>query len=236
MEKKLDSYLSKLGDFDNQSDSNVVLILSFFLTEKLKNPQITTLDLKSLYMLTNLSVPQNFGGEIRQLLKDKRFIKSKGGYKLSRFAKEQVTSQLGEPRVTSKKWLNLPSLSFQILHPIIKEVSKRLFSDGHYAQAILEAYKAIVNEVKKISGIRNLDGKPLMEKVFSINNPVIKFNDLQSQSDKDEQVGLMLLFSGAVLGIRNPKAHDNIVQKDKIRTLEYLFFASLLLKRLDERM
>lgn len=126
-------------------------------------------------------------------------------------------------------------LSLSTLHPVVRKVCKDLFEDGHYSQAIFEAYKAVVNEVKKISGVRNLDGKPLMERVFSVNNPIIKFNKLQSQTDRDEQVGLILLFSGAALGIRNPKAHDNIIQKDSLRTLEYLSFASLLLKKLDER-
>lgn len=235
MKKKLKNYLSELGTFDSQTDSNKVLLLSFFFTEELQNFQITTSDLKLLYSLADLPTPENFGGEIRQLLRDKKFIRSRGGYKLSRSAKEKVISLLNKPGVMLQKRLNLPTLSFQTLHPIIQEVSKKLFTDGHYSQAIFEAYKVVVNEVKKVSGVHRLDGKPLMEHVFSVNNPVIKFNSLQSQSEKDEQVGLMLLFSGAALGIRNPKAHDNIVQKDKIRSLEYLFFASLLLKRLDER-
>jgi len=44
----------------------------------------------------------------------------------------------------------------------------------------------------------------------------------------------MFLFMGAVVGIRNPKAHDEIVQNDPYKTLEYLGFASLLMKRIDE--
>lgn len=168
------------------------------------------------------------------MLKTKKFIKTKSGYRLSRFAKKDVLSQAKISRKLHKTGIGQMSLRLDDLHAQIKKVSKDLFNDGHYSQAIFEAYKAVVNEVKYISG-KHLDGKPLMEQVFSINNPIIKFNNLQSRSDKDEQVGLMFLFSGAALGIRNPKAHDNIVQTDPFRTLEYLSFASLLLKRLDER-
>ncbi len=39
---------------------------------------------------------------------------------------------------------------------------------------------------------------------------------------------------GAIKGIRNPKAHENIKQKDKNRTLEYLAFLSLLFRRAEE--
>ena len=127
------------------------------------------------------------------------------------------------------------TFNFSDLHPKIKKVSSKLFKNRHYAQAILEAYKAVVNQVKDISGVADRDGKSLMEHVFSLNNPKIKLNNLETNSNKDEQLGFMLLYSGAALGIRNPKAHDNIVQNDPVKTFEYLAFASLLLRRLDGR-
>jgi len=234
MEKKVNSFLSSLKNFDAETDSNKVLLLSFFWIEILKKSEVDTKKLKQLYENAGVPYPQNYGGEIKNLLRSKRFIKTKGGYKLSRSAKEWVIS-----KANAKTYIKRPkgqiSLSFNVLHPLIRKVSKSLFDDSHYSQATFEAYKAVVNEVKNVSGVKNMDGKPLMERVFYVNNPIIKFNNLQTQSDQDEQVGLMLLFSGATLGIRNPKAHDNIVQTDPIRALEYLSFASLLLKRLDER-
>ena len=36
------------------------------------------------------------------------------------------------------------------------------------------------------------------------------------------------------MGIRNPKAHAEVQQKDPYRTLEYISLASLLAKRLEE--
>jgi hypothetical protein len=38
---------------------------------------------------------------------------------------------------------------------------------------------------------------------------------------------------GAMVGIRNPKAHDMVQQKDPYKTLEFLAFASLLIKKID---
>jgi uncharacterized protein (TIGR02391 family) len=119
------------------------------------------------------------------------------------------------------------------LHPKIIEVSKSLFETQHYAQAILEAFKAVNNFVKKKTGL-SLDGKALMSKVFNENEPIIKLNELLTQSDRDEQEGFKFLFMGAMVGIRNPKAHDNVIQTDPYRTLEYLGFASLLMKRIEE--
>ena len=118
-------------------------------------------------------------------------------------------------------------------HSKVIEVSKSLFIDGHYKQAILESYIALNNLVKDKSG-STLDGKALMSEIFSEKAPVIKLNDLLDRNDKDEQEGFKFLYMGAIVGVRNPKAHDNIVQSDPYRTLEYLSLVSLLMKRVDE--
>lgn len=121
------------------------------------------------------------------------------------------------------------------LHPKILEHCEGLFYDGHYSEAIINAYKAIFNALKDLTNIHDIDGKQLAEKAFSLNDPLVKLNNLRTKSDKDEQLGFMMLFSGAAVGIRNPKSHDFIKQDDKLKTLQYLSFASLLMDRLDGR-
>jgi len=118
-------------------------------------------------------------------------------------------------------------------HPRVVETSKSLFETRHYAQAIFEAFKAINNFVKEKTG-QSLDGRDLMAKVFREQGPLIKLNKLKTRSERDEQEGFKFLFMGAMVGIRNPKAHDDIAQMDPFRTLEYLGFASLLMKRIEE--
>ena len=71
-----------------------------------------------------------------------------------------------------------------------------------------------------------------MERAFSPNNPVLKFNAFADQSDKDEQKGYMMMFSGAVAGLRNPRAHK-FIRDDPERALEFIAFVSLLAKLLD---
>ncbi|MDH4214795.1 MAG: TIGR02391 family protein [Candidatus Thorarchaeota archaeon] len=118
-------------------------------------------------------------------------------------------------------------------HPKVIEASRDLFEDGHYRDAILRAFIEVNNFVKAKTRLE-LDNRDLMSKVFRLGNPVIKLNELKTQSEKDEQEGFMFLFMGAMVGIRNPKAHDNIVQSDPLRALEYLALASLLIKRAEE--
>jgi len=118
-------------------------------------------------------------------------------------------------------------------HPMVVEASKSRFESGHYSDAIFAAFKAVNNFVKQKTGLA-LDGKGLMMKVFSKNNPIIKLNEGRTDSDKDEQEGFMHLFAGATQGIRNPKAHDEVAELNTHKTLEYLGFASLLMRRAEE--
>jgi len=91
---KLNKFISSIPEFDSSTDTVRVLFLSFFFTEMLKNPKITTLDLRSLYQLSDISTPQNFGGEIKNLLKSKRLNRHKRGYRLNIGAKEWVRGYL----------------------------------------------------------------------------------------------------------------------------------------------
>lgn len=131
--------------------------------------------------------------------------------------------------------LSAPSSYFDRLnlHPRILDVSRDLFIDGHHWEAVFAAAKALVNYVKECSGRHDLDGAPLMRAVFSRKSPVLAFNDLSDQTDMDEQEGMMHLYEGAVLGIRNPGGHA-FPEGPEQRPIEYLSFLSLLAYRLQE--
>jgi uncharacterized protein (TIGR02391 family) len=118
-------------------------------------------------------------------------------------------------------------------HTDIERVSGELFRDGHYKQAALEAYIRIIDEVKQRSGL-NADGDSLMNQAFGCDNrvPVLKFNTLATDAERDEQKGIMFLFKG-IVGLRNSKAHSNRLFNDPLRAHEYLATASLLMRLLE---
>lgn len=117
------------------------------------------------------------------------------------------------------------------LHPEIARAASGLYADGHFANAVEAAVKAL-NGLVRLRGGVELDGTALMEKTFSPSNPVLKFNAMEDQSDRDEQKGFMYMFSGAVSGLRNPRAHG-FIEDDPERALEFIAFVSLLAKLLD---
>jgi uncharacterized protein (TIGR02391 family) len=116
-------------------------------------------------------------------------------------------------------------------HSKISSVSSDLFLDGHYANAVLDAVKAL-NDLVRSKTLLTDDGETLMNKAFSPKNPLLVFNDLTDRSDEDEQRGFMMMFAGAVAGLRNPRAHK-FVNDDPERALEFIAYISLLAKLLD---
>jgi uncharacterized protein (TIGR02391 family) len=117
------------------------------------------------------------------------------------------------------------------LHSEIERAAGALYRNGHYANAIEDAVKALNALVRLRSGL-DVDGMSLMERAFNPTTPILKFNDLQNQTDRDEQKGFMMLFSGAAVGLRNPRAHT-LIRDDPERALEFIAFVSLLAKFVD---
>jgi uncharacterized protein (TIGR02391 family) len=119
------------------------------------------------------------------------------------------------------------------LHPSVERAAGQLFRDGHYANAVEDAVKALNALVRLNSGVDDKDGSSLMESVFSPKAPVLRFNALADASDIDEQKGFMMMFSGAVAGLRNPRAHK-IIKDDPAMALEFIAFVSLLAQLADK--
>lgn len=71
-----------------------------------------------------------------------------------------------------------------------------------------------------------------MLSAFSVQNPIIKLGDLFTETGRNMQQGYMEMFAGAMIGIRNPQAHNNM-QISKSDAIRKLHFASMLMYKLD---
>ncbi len=118
------------------------------------------------------------------------------------------------------------------LHAEVREVADRYLDSGHAEVAIFEAFKAINNRVKAMTGL-DLDGSKLMAEAFKDSEPLLRLADLSSDTGKNVQSGFRFMFMGAVRGIRNPDAHERFKVLDAEEALETLAFASMLMRRLD---
>lgn len=123
------------------------------------------------------------------------------------------------------------------IHPKIVSVVKTRFDTAHYADAVESALKEVNSVVKDIVRRKTgneLDGANLMRTAFSPNNPIIVLDDLSTETGKNIQQGYMEIFTGAMIGIRNPKAHNNLVIT-AVRAKHFTYLASLLMHKIDER-
>lgn len=122
------------------------------------------------------------------------------------------------------------------MHPIIIRVCKEKYFDGYYADAVESAFKEVNSRCKKIYKLKTgeeKDGSDLMNSIFSVNRPLLRFENINTESGNNVQKGYMQIFSGSMTGIRNPKAHENQVLT-KESAYKRLMLASLLMDKIDE--
>ena len=127
-----------------------------------------------------------------------------------------------------------PQHPFEVrnIHPSLPSKVRKLFDDGHCAEATFLAMKYVEKVVQRHSG-RNDSGQKLMLSAFDKSKPLIKLNGLSNSSEEDEQEGYRFMFSGSVQGIRNPGGHEIELSDDPDVCLDHLSFTSLLLRRLE---
>ncbi|MDB4948610.1 MAG: hypothetical protein JWM27_1259 [Gemmatimonadetes bacterium] len=118
------------------------------------------------------------------------------------------------------------------IHPTLPNDVKRLFDNGHYAQATFEAFKYLDRAVKRIAKL-DKSGKALMMEAFREIDPPIHRTSLATETERVEQEGYKFMFAGSMMAIRNPRGHEHSVEDDLTTCLDHLTLVSLLLRRLD---
>ena len=125
---------------------------------------------------------------------------------------------------------------WDLIHPKVIQLAKSRFENGHFADAVSaclrEINTIIKGHVRQATGLE-MDGAPLMTRALSANNPLIVFDDLNTENGRNIQLGYMKIFEGAMIGIRNPKAHANLYP-DKNKSIHLLFIASFMFIKLQD--
>jgi len=118
------------------------------------------------------------------------------------------------------------------LHPALPLKVRRLFDDAHYAEATFAACKYLEQLIAGLSEI-NKTGEKLMMAAFNEDAPQIRLTPLTTESDRDEQRGYRHIFSGLIVGIRNPRGHETSAADQIDTCLEHLVLVSHLVRRLE---
>ena len=128
---------------------------------------------------------------------------------------------------------DVTTLLSELLHPRIIESSFFLYNQGKYQESVLNSIITLFDFIRERTGL-DKDGADLIGEAFSLSNPYLIFSEIKSKSGQNDQKGFIQILQGAYLGIRNPKAHSLMKGLDNKKTAQYLVFASLLARRIEE--
>lgn len=126
------------------------------------------------------------------------------------------------------------------IHPLIQKSSKKLYEDGHFANAAEDAFIEFNSRAKAIykklvlSATTIPDGTDLMHKLFGSNPLLCPVCDTSTESGDNYQQGFHFMTAGAMSALRNPKAHSNDEVLTSEEAMRRLMFASMLMYKLDE--
>jgi uncharacterized protein (TIGR02391 family) len=198
--------------FDSQTMSgNYAIFYNFFMTlsnQKDKSDNKKASDIIELLYTINKGVKHDY-------LVD---IFARGGYKdeINFDYTSNTLSQFGQ------------------FHPEIIKHCAKLFEQKNYFHAVQEACKAYNNKIKKLSG-SDKDGIPLMQNVLNQKGN-LKLNPNITESELNEQNGIMSLSIGLMSAFRNPTSHENATEWNitKLECIQILNLNSFLFNKLDK--
>lgn len=192
----------------------------------------------------------NIANFIKTILSPIRYINKKSDFENARrqvnaillFSGLELTSK-GNFRIVEKvstiveaqERVNIimTKLNERNIHTQVLKYCKAELMEDNYFHAVFEATKALAQIIRDKTGIQK-DGSALVDEAFSINNPYLIFNKLQTETERAEHKGFTMLLKGCFSAIRNPKAHEpKILWSGEDDVIDYFSLISMLYKKLD---
>lgn len=173
-----------------------------------------------------------FDSRLNELNKRLSFI----GLELTReakYRKVQAAKTLSEAQERASHYKY--KLELRNVHAeVIKYCNEELLQENYF-HSVFEGVKSIAQRLRELTGV-HADGNPLVDTVFSTNNPLIKINILQTDTDRSEHLGLANCIKGLFGLIRNPTAHTPKIKFviDEAEALDIMTVVSFVHKKLDK--
>ena len=111
------------------------------------------------------------------------------------------------------------------------ESIQKNYESENYTGAIIDAIFKLTDTIRNKTGLE-CDGANLIGQAFGGEDPQIKLNKLQTNSEKDIQKGIQEILRGIYTGIRNPRSHDAMID-DQVSADAIIIFINYLLKLID---
>jgi uncharacterized protein (TIGR02391 family) len=116
---------------------------------------------------------------------------------------------------------------------VFKYCTKELVAEDCFG-AVFEAVKGLAERIRGITAL-DADGHRLVQEAFEGASPMVAFNSLRTDTERNEQRGLANIVKGVFSAFRNPEAHEpkvvwHVREDDALDLLSTL---SLVHRRLD---
>lgn len=155
--------------------------------------------------------------------------------KNGKLRKQQAAATLDEAQERASRMK--AELRRRGVHQDVLVFCKAELIQSNYFHAVFEATKSVADKIRRMSGLTG-DGAALVDQAFGIGQagmPFLALNTLQTETERDEQKGLMNLIKGMFGAFRNVTAHApkiswTVTEQD---ALDLLTIASLIHRRLD---
>ncbi|ESU27079.1 hypothetical protein FLJC2902T_22570 [Flavobacterium limnosediminis JC2902] len=149
-----------------------------------------------------------------------------------KFIKTEITATISEAEQRANRLKS--KLEQRNAHPEIFKYCKAELLSENYFHTVFEATKSVAENIRQKTGLTE-DGAELIDKAFSIKNPLIKINDLSTETKESEHKGFANLIKGVFGMFRNSTAHSpkiiwEINEKD---ALDILSTISLIHRRME---
>lgn len=116
---------------------------------------------------------------------------------------------------------------------VLKYCNEELLKENYF-HSVLEATKSLCEFIREQTGLTE-DGTALIDKAFSTKVPYLALNALQTDSEKNQQVGLAMMLKGINSMARNVTAHTPKIKWiiEEAEAIDILMTISFLHKNLD---
>jgi len=101
------------------------------------------------------------------------------------------------------------------------------YKDRRFSDSIKESIYFLSDIIRDKTGLSG-DGVELIGKSFGGNNPILKINKFQTQTDKSQQTGLLHILNGIYELIRNPRSHGKVEDEESTANAVLLFINFLI--------
>jgi uncharacterized protein (TIGR02391 family) len=119
------------------------------------------------------------------------------------------------------------------IHPEVYKYCRKELMQENFFHAVFEATKGLAQRIRELSGVQG-DGFALIDKVFSLEKPIVALNSLRTDTEKSEHKGFAALLKGCFSAIRNPLAHEpKILWNGEDDAADYLTLISMLHRKMD---